>query len=103
MTENLVRYNLHKSTTNLKFYLLEYCEILLEEQRKLNIQISLTLACNKFRGTNTVTKQVLIDFAKKINSLDFVETENVKKFKHDLQKSIDIYSEYYDENGYKRA
>lgn len=79
-------------------HLLSYCEKLLDEQRKLNIQLALSKACYSFRGIKKLSKEDIEEFFNKINKISFIETETVKVFKKDLLLSIEIFNNYYDKN-----
>lgn len=98
---------LETSTDQLYWYLLDYCDKILEEQRRLDIQIRLSKACQEFRSTRTkygrdsyidFKKSDLEDFYNKIQQISLNQTENVINFKKDLELSIKNFNLYYDED-----
>jgi len=98
---------LETSTDQLYWHLLDYCDKLLEEQRRLNVQIKLSKACQEFRSTRTkYDRDSYIDFKKsdlevfynKIKQIPFIQTETVFNFKKDLELSINNFNLYYDED-----
>lgn len=102
MSEQNIIYHLNRGSDSLKHYLLTYCDKLINEQRRLDIQFKLSKACNSFRGTYYINKEQLQKFQIAILKIAFIETETVKTFKEDLFFAINLYDTYYDENGIRK-
>lgn len=83
-------------------YLLHYCDTLIKEQRRIDLQIKLRRICNTFRGTQKITKYVLIDFQTNLENLHYIKTETYKHCLKDLKQIILLYNKYYEDYGIRK-
>lgn len=82
-------------------YILNECNLILEEQRKIDVQINLRKACQIIRGQQ-LTKQRILEFVNALNDIHFNETLKIKKFKNEINEIYTLYEEYYTNNGIRK-
>lgn len=96
-----IRKLVHREISHFSHYILEESNIILEEQRKISVQISLQRACRIIRGSQ-INKRLLSDFVNAIDKIRFKETPKTKKFKQEIYEAYKIYNDYYTDRGVRK-
>lgn len=82
-------------------YILDESNIILKEQRKIDVQINLRKACRIIRGRQ-IEKKIIFNFINAIDKIRFKETSKTRKFKQEIYEVYNIYNDYYTDDGVRK-